>query len=298
MQSINSTFFKSESMYINRCYNQTHINNLSFSGFIKKKYEMQYEKGQFIDAATGQIYNRHKTQWARNDIDWEKFQQYLKQKYKTIDNTDILIFACSTGEEAYTMAIILNKLYPDSKFKIKAFDIDEETIKKCNTDKKQGILVDEYELDGFECRLNIKHDEACKYFQKVPLGYKNFYRLNEDISQCVEFKKANILTSLDTISSSKPAILMARNMWPYVDPQFYQEFADELYEKMCPNSIVVIGRFDRLGSGRISGSDKFPKAMRKVNFEHPSRVFQSGEDFNSTTRRLIFEKLPSKVNNV
>ena len=295
IQNINSTIFKHKNTYINR---QTCISNLSFSGFITKEHKMQFEKGQFIDTVTGQIYNRHKTQWARNDIDWCKFQQYLKQKYKTIDNVDILIFACSTGEEAYTMAIILNKLYPDSKFKIKAFDIDEDTIKKCNSDKKHGILVDEYELNGFEYRLNIKHDEACKYFQKVPCGYKNFYRLNEDILQCVEFEKANILTSLDTINSSKPTILMARNMWPYVDSKFYQEFADELYKKMFPNSIVIVGRFDRLGSSRIIGSDKFPDAMRKVNFEHPSRVFQSGEEFNSTTRRLIFEKLPSKINNV
>ncbi len=295
IQSTNSIYFKHKNTYNKH---QTGINGLSFSGFIRKKEQPLLETGQYIDTATGQIYNRHKTQWARNDLDWGKFQQYLKQKYKAINNVDIIIFGCSTGEEAYTMAIILDKLYPNSKPKIKAFDIDEETIKKCNVNKNHGIAIDEYELDGFECRLNMEHNEICRYFQEVPFKYKNYYKLNNDILQSVEFKKANIITSLDIISSSRPTILMARNMWPYINPQFYQEFADKLYEKMSPNSIVVIGRFDRLGTHRISGTDKFPDAMRKVNFEHPSRVLQNGEEFNSTTRRLIFEKLPSKVNNV
>ena len=75
IQSINPTFYKYKNIYNGY---QTRINSLSFSGFFQKKQQAQCEIGQFIDTATGEIYNRHKTQWARNDLDWDKFQQYLK----------------------------------------------------------------------------------------------------------------------------------------------------------------------------------------------------------------------------
>lgn len=86
------------------------------------------EEGQFFDD-DGFVFNRNITQYCRNDINWREFGKYLKERFPDISNVDIYDFGCSTGEEPYTLALLLQKVYGNSDFKIQASDIDEFNIK-------------------------------------------------------------------------------------------------------------------------------------------------------------------------
>ena len=71
------------------------------------------------------------TSMFRNDIQWEKFADFLHSKYKDVENVNIINGACSDGSEAYSLAIsLINADKEKSKkfFPINAFDIDKQIL--------------------------------------------------------------------------------------------------------------------------------------------------------------------------
>ncbi len=235
------------------------------------------QKGQMVNQ-NGEIIIRHTTDFCRDDIDWAEYGKYLKEKFPLLDDADFCVYACSTGEEPYTLAILLNDVYnsiPD----IKAFDISDEIIQNNIRQQKKGILIKAPIFDYMYRQMRLKNLSAF-----IDGDYQGI-KLSQNILDSVFFKQANILTNLDNISNSKPTVLMARNMWPYVNPDEYQDFAKGLYNKLAPNSIVVLGLYDYEGNPDVLNSYTFPDALIKAGFKNASSNGKlSGID------SLIFEK--------
>ena len=70
------------------------------------------------------------SQFYRNPQQWMNFDQeiipYLRKKYG--DTLTIWSAACSTGDEPYTIAMILSEYIPLSKIRIIATDLDEDVL--------------------------------------------------------------------------------------------------------------------------------------------------------------------------
>ena len=52
------------------------------------------------------------------------------------------------------------------------------------------------------------------------------------------------LVYIKNIDNKNPSLVMCRNMWPYINSSEYDGYAEALYEKLAPGSVVVIGFFD------------------------------------------------------
>nr|WP_317615993.1 protein-glutamate O-methyltransferase CheR [Halobacillus halophilus] len=86
--------------------------------------------------------------------------------------------ACSTGEEPYTLAMIINHFLPLQNIEIMATDLDGQALEKA----RQGVYP--------ERSLNeVPEEIKRKYFVKTGSSYK----VNDDIRNCVTFKKHNLL---------------------------------------------------------------------------------------------------------
>ena len=249
------------------------------SYFIKpNKNQSILDKGQVV-TKNGQIINRHTTEFCRSDLDWAELGRYLKNKYPSINDTDFLVFASSTGEEPYTLAILLNDIYGDIS-NIKAFDISQDIIEESIEKQKEGITISAPVCDYIFDAMQLKNLSA---FEDG--DYKSV-KLRRNITDSVSFEQANILTGLDKIDSSKPSVIFARNMWPYVNPIEYGKFAKELYEKLASNSIFVIGLYDYEGNPDILNSYTFPDVLLKEGFK---RISYSKFQPNAIGS-LVFEK--------
>lgn len=235
------------------------------------------KRGQII--LDGTVFNRHKTCYARDDVNWIGLGGYLKKRFQSIENVDINIFGCSTGEEPYTLTMLLKKEYKEAPFKIQAYDIDENIIKTNILTKERGVETPPWSVGGILARLKLNDEDKGRFFIKS--SYRKALSLQENVTQHVEFNQGNILESLDKIKSDKPSIIFCRNMWPYIDPCEYDSFAKNLYEKLAPGSIVVIGEYDLEGEEDI-GSNKFPEALLSSGFKNPRTGLKN--DY------IIFEK--------
>ncbi|WP_339196719.1 protein-glutamate O-methyltransferase CheR [Aeribacillus sp. FSL k6-2211] len=136
--------------------------------------------------------------------------------------------ACSTGEEPYTIAMILaqNSLLKDSY--ILATDIDEQAIKTA--------------------QIGIYPERSLK---EVPLEYKtnyfqqegSFYHVKEDIKRSVTFRKHNLLS--DRFETDFD-LIVCRNVLIY----FTESAKKELYEKFSNslrrNGILFVGSTEQI----------------------------------------------------
>lgn len=117
--------------------------------------------------------------------------------------------ACSTGEEPYTMAMILASLTHSYHIHILATDLDEGALNKAQL----GVYMD-------------------RSIREVPMKYKHYfkqdgsiYRLSEDIKRCVTFRRQNLLK--DPFESGFD-LIVCRNVMIY----FTEHAKHELYQKL------------------------------------------------------------------
>lgn len=106
------------------------------------------------------------------------------------------------------------------------------------------------------------------------------YFLKGNCINNIDFSQANILEDIDNIDLNTPSFVMCRNMWPYVDDSEYQNFANQLYEKLAPGSCIMLGDFDYK---KIGYPKNFPEALLEAGFE------PSNSHINEYYE-LIFEK--------
>ncbi|WP_313468951.1 protein-glutamate O-methyltransferase CheR [Carnobacterium sp.] len=173
-------------------------------------------KQEFLDYITINV-----TDFFRNQDIFEEFEKqlvtYLSPQFP---NLKIWSAACSTGAEAYSMAMILDKHGIRSSEKILATDIDETILKRA----KAGA----YKTHEMK---NVSDADRSRYFQEE----NGTFYLTPAIKNRVQFKKHDLIA--DRFSSDFHAIV-CRNVTIY----FKNEVKEELYQKFS-DSLIPGGLF-------------------------------------------------------
>ncbi|MED4400708.1 CheR family methyltransferase [Metabacillus fastidiosus] len=172
-----------------------------YQGLLSEK-ELFYE---FLDRMTINV-----SEFYRNYKRWqvleEKIIPKLLEKNKKLK---IWSAACSTGEEPYTLAMILSKFLPLSGVQILATDIDENVIARA----KLGLYPE-------RSLQEVPKEMKAKYFVKEGTNYK----LDNEIIKAVRFKKQNLLA--DPFEDNFD-LIVCRNVLIY----FTEEAKELLYVK-------------------------------------------------------------------
>lgn len=170
------------------------------------------------------------SEFYRNPKQWELFEQkiipYLIKEYGNTLN--IWSAACSTGDEPYTIAMILAKHLPLNKIHILATDIDEDVL--------------QYAKEGFYLTRSLERlpDEFLKaHFTKKDKGYQ----INENIKACVEFKKHNLLE--DKYPSGMHMIVCRNVVIYFTDEAKYQVYQN-FHKSLVKNGVLFIGSTEQI----------------------------------------------------
>jgi len=179
---------------------------------------------EFLDRMTINV-----SEFYRNAKRWEVLQNKIFPKLlEKNKRLKIWSAACSTGEEPYTIAMVLSNHVPLSNIQILATDIDENCIQKA----KRGVYP---ERSLAEVPPNIKS----KYFiQEGP-----FYRVKDEIKNTVTFKKHNLLS--DPYDKNYD-LIVCRNVMIY----FTEEAKDHIYKEFSnslrPGGILFVGSTEQI----------------------------------------------------
>jgi len=136
---------------------------------------------------------------------------------------------CSTGEEPYSLAIIMDLLKLNNKVKIIASDINTEVL----NDAVRGI----YSIRKLR---GLDDDLIKKYFVKVG---DDSYQFDTRLRKSIEFKRLNL------ISDKYPEdmdIIFCRNVMIYFDRETQKKIVSQFYDSIKNNGFLFLGHAETL----------------------------------------------------
>ncbi len=146
------------------------------------------------------------------------------------------VTGCSTGEEAYSLAIVFKEALEKSKkpkhltLQIFATDLDNDAVELA----RKGVFP-----------LNITADVSPERLSRFFTAEADGYRVNTVIREMVVFAPQNVIkdppfTKLD--------ILLCRNMLIYMEPELQKKLIALFNYSLNPGGIMVLGTAETLGS--------------------------------------------------
>lgn len=198
-----------------------------FKNFTEFLYALERDKNlmnEFLDRMTINV-----SEFYRNGKRWEvlknKIFPLLLQSNKRLK---IWSAACSTGEEPYSISMVLSHHVPLSQIQILATDIDENVLQKAKL-----ALYPERSIQ------EVPQDVLSRYFKKEG----QYYLVKDDIKNTVTFKKHNLLN--DPYESNFD-LIVCRNVMIY----FTEEAKDQIYKKFSdslrPGGILFVGSTEQI----------------------------------------------------
>jgi len=140
--------------------------------------------------------------------------------------------ACSTGEEPYTISMMLmEKRIAASSFEIHASDISEGVLESA----KRAVY------NSYSVR-NIPEIYINKYFAP---DSQNF-NLNSNVKSTVKFRKLNLIEDKNFKSIRNIDIIFCRNVLIYFDTKAKQKVVSNLYDCLNPGGYLIIGSSESL----------------------------------------------------
>lgn len=201
-------------------------NVLNYQDYMKMILVDEKKKDEFLDKLTINV-----TEFFRNVEKWDSLKKtYLPQLLKTgIGRIRIWSAGCSSGEEPYSMAVLLEELHAPSTAAVSASDIDVGVLAKA----KLGI----YEERAF---VSTPEEYIRKYFKKIA---EDSFEILPVIRNRVVFKKHNMLQ--DAFEKNLDMII-CRNVVIYFEMEtknaLYQRFVDSLR----PGGFLFVGSTERI----------------------------------------------------
>ena len=180
------------------------------------------------------------TKFFRDSLVWDKLKETIIPNKVDQQQSNLNIRAwvagCSTGEEAYSLAIlfkeVIEQVNPYGGFSLQIFatDLDEEAIDTA----RKGIFPENIEADVSPKRLS-------RFFTKIDDGY----RINSEIRETIVFAQHNIImhppfTNID--------IITCRNLLIYLDPELQKKLLGLFFYSLNSEGILLLGNSETLGS--------------------------------------------------
>ncbi len=173
------------------------------------------------------------TSFFRDPAAWEKLQKEAIPALLAARPAGGMLRAwsagCSTGEEAYSLAIAfreaLEQCDPKAKFTLQIFatDLDRDAIDRA----RQGLYP-----------ANISADLSPERLQRFFTNEENGYRVGKEIREMITFATQNIImdppfTKLD--------ILICRNLMIYLTPELQKKLLPLFHYSLLPGGILFLG---------------------------------------------------------
>lgn len=179
---------------------------------------------EFLDRMTINV-----SEFYRNPGRWKVLEKRILPRLLA-SNKKLKVWSagCSTGEEPYTVAMMLSRYIPLTGLSILATDLDENALQKA----KRGVYSERSVAE-------VPTLERQRFFTKEG----EFYTVNEKLKRTITFKKLDLLAEpFDT----NVDLIICRNVMIY----FTEEAKDTLYQKfnaaLKPGGVLFVGSTEQI----------------------------------------------------
>jgi len=176
------------------------------------------------------------TYFFRNTEHWRAFEQcvvpWLVELNAATGRRRVRIWSagCSTGEEAYTMAIALRRSLPD---------LANWSIEIVGTDISPAALATANEAVYTENSFRgVSQEIRSQYFGRAG---RNRYRLRDDIRNMVRFQQLNLLDVTGMAPMRDFDVIFCRNVLIYFEPSAIQNVVMQFHHSLRPGGYLFLG---------------------------------------------------------
>lgn len=209
--------------------------------------------GRDVCNKIGELIHRNDTCLFRPDLgNWDRFTDYIGNKFKNTEKAHIYNLACSAGDEVYSLIMKLLQKYGEdgaSKFfPVLASDYDTKIInmaKKGYLPMYEGddALINKETGGKFE-KYFEKIEEIPDFIKEMDIDFDFLTKVKPVLRDKVNFSVADAAEKCNIIEPNN-TIVMARNFWPYLKDESKRiKLSNDLYKSLDTNSAVVLGKFD------------------------------------------------------
>jgi chemotaxis methyl-accepting protein methylase len=228
------------------------------------------------------------TNFFRDPASWDYLGEHalpeLLDLYPNGRNLRAWVPACSTGEEAYSLAIvfreILEKRSPKGRFTLQVFatDLDQDAIDRA----RQGLYP-----------ANIAVDVSPERLERFFVNEQGSYRVSKEIREMVIFAPQNVLSDPPF---TKLDILACRNLLIYLGALLQQKLLPLFHYSLNPNGILFLGSAETIGgfTELFSPIDVKSRLYRSIGgslsiatMEFPTKTFPASPDNSEAVPRTL-----------
>lgn len=171
------------------------------------------------------------SEFYRNPDQWKLLEESvlpgLFQKYGK--SLKIWSAACSTGDEPYSLVMLLTKFMPLNQIEIIATDLDKQVMEKA----KAGL----YSVKSLK---GLPDEFVKKYFEKIT---DTTYAISEDIKQRVKFQQHNLLKDP---YPDKCDLIVCRNVMIYFTEEAKLEIYVKFNKALKDQGILFVGSTEQI----------------------------------------------------
>jgi len=178
------------------------------------------------------------TELFRNPEIWVKLKDEVLPKYQLKPNLNLWHAGCSSGEEVYTMAIILKYMNMHANTRTLATDLSSSILKKAQDGIYSNILMNKYS-ESFSKSIN--NGNIDNWF--IQNGDEKHIKVIDSLKQNVKFKRHNLVhDDMD----QKFDIIFCRNVMIYFDDTLKMKVLELFNKCLKDDGYFVIGYYDML----------------------------------------------------
>lgn len=176
-------------------------------------------------------------------------ENYIRKKIK------IWCAACSTGEEAYTLAIILLEMLDDPhdwEIQILATDINSDVLQKAKI--------------GLYDQRSIR-DVPLVYLGKYFTKHSDKYLINHNVKKYVTYREVNLMDEKAMNDMNGFDFIFCRNCLIYFDDESRKNVVSKFYNSLNPGGYLFLGLSESVG--RISSEYKVSRMGDTIVYSRP-----------------------------
>jgi len=163
--------------------------------------------------------------------------------------------ACSTGEEPYTLSIILQEMLekPEEwEIQILASDINTEVLQSARIGLYESRAIKDVPPEYLEKYFTKRHDK---------------YLINLNVRRSVTFRRINLMDENEMRNINGFDFIFCRNCLIYFDDESRKSVLSSFYESLNPGGFIFLGHSESVG--RISSAYKVQRIGDTIVYSRP-----------------------------
>lgn len=177
------------------------------------------------------------TSMFRDPVLWKALKRRLNAEFHARDSLSIWHSGCSTGEEVFSMGILLRETNLSAKAKAHCTDINVAAL----AEAQAGIYN---KIKMIENETSYRQYNTLSDFSKYYSSDSKNVQMDLDLIKHAHFEYQNLIT--DPYPKGFDFVF-CRNVMIYFDNNAKLKLLDKFYESLNPGGYFIIGFFDTMG---------------------------------------------------